>query len=279
MSPDKLVKFEKPPVVETVLGVQFDRIRHLKTAHLGVFWKRLGSYWCKVDDAPSIEPQIEKFGEKETWTPSGIRWRVSPEADIRLQLRNEDRDRMVQIQNGRLHYNWLGHSGSDYPSYDEVRPEFDKILKFWQDFLQEEFSDNQDVFAPNQWEVTYVNRISKGTVWDEPNDWSELFCGIPTAADLKSPVSLESFGGEWHYEIEPRRGRLHVKIGHEQRLSSSNDGSREEFLALTLTARGTINSEEGRDLDTCLKLGHDTIVNSFVAITSERAHRYWGGPK
>ena len=31
--------YEHPPVVETVIGVQFDSLPELRNAHLGAFWK------------------------------------------------------------------------------------------------------------------------------------------------------------------------------------------------------------------------------------------------
>jgi hypothetical protein len=35
------VDYENPPVVKTVLGVQFEPLATFSNAHLGAFWKRL----------------------------------------------------------------------------------------------------------------------------------------------------------------------------------------------------------------------------------------------
>ena len=51
-----------PPVVETILGVQFDPLASWRNAHLGVFWKTLNTDdWPNVSDAPPLQPQFERF--------------------------------------------------------------------------------------------------------------------------------------------------------------------------------------------------------------------------
>ncbi len=112
-------------------------------------------------------------------------------------------------------------------------------------------------------------------MWNEPGDWQRLFPGSATLASEGLPVRLESFGGEWHYEIEPRRGRLHVKLSHGQR--SNLDQGKEEILVMTLTARGPINKVDGEltTLECGLDLGHNAIVRAFKGLTSEDAHDYW----
>jgi len=272
ITPDDLPHFDRPPVVETVLGVQFDALPGLTNAHLGVFWKQLGPDWPNLSDAPPIPPQFERFGETERWTPGGLQLRLIRDVDRRIQIRNATNDRMIQIQNGRFHYNWLGHEGVEYPRYRKVRPEFDKHLDAFRAFLA---AESLGQLRPNQWEVTYVNHIPRGSVWQEPRDWASLFPTLtvpPTR--LSSTMRLESISGEWHFEIEPRRGRLHVHLQH-MRLQSP-DGL--EVLRLTLTARGPAGDGEtvGVDLNQGLNLGRKAVVTAFRDLTSEAAHEYWG---
>jgi hypothetical protein len=94
---------------------------------------------------------------------------------------------------------------------------------------------------------------------------------MPSA--LAESTRLEGVGGEWHYEIEPRRGRLHVNVQHGRKA-----GSGAELLILTLTARGPISSEKGEgvaDLASGLDLGRAIIVKSFAALCSDKALQYW----
>lgn len=266
-----LPSFGKPPVAETVLGLQFDPIPAFSNAHLGAFWKRLGVDWPTVVDAPALEPQRERFGAESQWAATGLfDIRLSPMIGVRLQLRNAAGDRMVQVQNGRLHYNWVGHAGNPYVRYKVVRSEFAAVAKVFWAFLAEE---QLGAPRPNQWEVTYVNHIGKGTVWKSPDDWQNVFHAglVPSIRSAK----LESIGGEWHYEIEPQRGRLHVQLQHGRTVSL--DGP--EALILTLTARGPIAAGGGEPVqaafDTGLDTGHAVIVKSFAEMISAAARDHW----
>jgi uncharacterized protein (TIGR04255 family) len=279
-NPKTLPSFERPPVIETVLGVQFERLPQFRNAHLGLFWSFVRDNWSSdsvsdidwahVRDAPPIEPAYEQFASRRDWTAIGRGLRIGFTQDpaTRILVRNEDKDRQIQLQNGRLHYNWLGHSGGAYPRFSAVMPEFAHTLK-----LLERFVDQHGLGAikPDQWEVTYVNHIQLGTVWSKPSDWTELFRGMAGIPADTPGIRLESFGSEWHYEIPERRGRLHVQLARRE----SEDREEADFLRMTLTARGPTGGV-GLTLDGGLDLGHETIVQAFADMTSDKAHRYWG---
>lgn len=262
-----LYKFEKPPVVETVLGFQFERLSHCSNAHLGAFWKSLGDEWPIVEDASPLKVGIERFGREQDWGPLAHRLELTQEPVSRLQIRKKDESRMVQVQRDALYYNWLGHSGDDYPSYDRVLPEFEKMLENFREFTRSEgFGD----LKPLQWEVTYVNHIAKGTVWDAPADWSTVLPSL-LGAGTAEPLVTESVSGEWKYTIPDNRGRLYVLV-RSGRIGGI-DG--EEILLMKLTARGKISDKPGEELRDGLDFGHEVIVSTFGKLTSRRAHGYW----
>ena len=272
MLSDSLPKFKRPPVIETVLGVQFDLLTEFKSAHLGAFWKRLGAEWPNLTDAPALLPQFEKFEEGNRWTiESGPRITIGQDLNLRVKIRNARDDRMLQVQNGRFHYNWLGKGGSQYPRYKVVRPEFDRLLDEFKAFLSDEVLGEP---KGNQWEVTYVNHIPQGTVWDNANEWGEVFRCAATLPVTAGDAHLTSLGGEWHYDIEPKLGRLHVRIQHGRKRSDRGP----DLLIVTLTARGPLHDDESGSnaLSEGLDLGRDTIVRAFHDLTSEKAHEYWG---
>lgn len=270
MTPTKLPSFKRPPVVETVLGVQFEHPA-LQNAHLGAFWKTLGGQWGLVTDAPTLPPTFERFGESPQWGSLGGSLTLTQDPSARLQIRNEADDRMVQIQNGRLHYNWLGRAGGPYPRYGTIRPEFDEILGLFRQFLVDE---ELGELRANQWEVTYVNHLPRGTVWNDAKDWQNVLVGLPGVWQEPGLVQLESFAGEWHFTIPPQQGRLHIQVAHAKKGPEPTD----EILRLTLTARGPVaeRSESGLTVDQGLNLGREVIVTAFRDVTSESARKYWG---
>lgn len=283
-----LPSFEHPPVVETVLGVQFDRLPKFTNAHLGAFWKWVealkvekwkslaAEQWDEVLDVPSLDPALEEFGDERAWSAIGAQLKLTQDPSTRLQIRNESRDRMIQIQNGRIHYNWLRQPGAEYPRYEKtIRPAFIEVLKALRTFVANE---SLGELRLNQWEVTYVNHFPKGSVWNTPNDWAGLFRSLPVSPSSADVACLETFAGAWHYEIPPRRGRLHVEVRH----GVSPPPEHEQALKMKLTARGPMcsgangNAENGAAECDGLDLGRETIVRMFKNLTSPEAHKHWG---
>ena len=261
--------YDNAPVVETVLGVQFDRLERFKNAHLGTFWKTLDvAEWPTVVDAASLPTQVETF-DVARWA-RGMQLQLTQDPACRIRITNRNADRMIQLQNNRLHLNWLDTENRHYPRYEQVRDEFASVL---QHFLA--FVDQEDVgdCRPNHWEVTYVNEIPKGSVWNTPDDWDffKLLRAAPPIGDVAQP---ESFEGEWHFVMPDRLGRLHINW---QPGRKTKDGI--DTIRLTLTARGGVNQSEERSASQTvldgLDLGRRTIVTVFRELMSDQANEYW----
>lgn len=264
---DPLPSFKHPPVVETVLGVQFDPMKGFTNAHLGAFWKALGGEWPVVADAPSLPPQYERFGDERAWDSLGLQLKLTSDPSSRLQIRNRADDRMIQVQNGRLHLNWLGQTGSEYPRYRKVRAEFANLFERFCQFLT-----NAQLGEPklNQWEITYVNHIPHGLPWGALSDLPKVLHFFGNAPSLPGTSGLEGFAGAWHFELPPKRGRLHVEVRHGRRTVPDD----QEIVVLTLTARGPLG--DGFDgYDVGLSMGREAIVRGFAAMTTEFVQRFW----
>jgi uncharacterized protein (TIGR04255 family) len=266
-----LPAYANPPVVEVILGVQFDRLSGFRNAHLGAFWKTLDEKeWPSVSDAPPLEPQFERFAESARWAMAQVQLRLAQDMPSRLQIKNKDGDRMIQVQNSHLLFNWLGQTGGTYPRYRNVREGFVWALEQFLAFIDRE---NVGEFRPNQWEVSYLNHIPKGTLWETAKDWRFFrpLAGVPT---IEGIIQGESFNGEWHFVIPEQRGRLHVAWQH-----GGKPGTVEqEILALILTARGPLqqNKSDVQAVLAGLDLGHTTIVRAFQNLMADEANKYWG---
>ncbi len=186
----RLPYYDNPPVVETILGVQFDRLPGFRNAHLGAFWQLLGANeWPVVADASPLHAQFERFAEETRWA-SGAQLHLTQDPSCRLQIKSEQGDRMIQVQNNRLHFNWLGAGGGTYPRYERVREEFSRVLGRFMAFVEEA---NVGELRPNQWEVTYLNHIPKGTTWTSPADWC-FFRPLAAVPTIEGLIEGESFG-------------------------------------------------------------------------------------
>lgn len=260
--------FLRPPVIETVLGVQFIPSPKFTNAHLGAFWKNLGDGWPEVSDAPPLPQEFERFGNEQVWREIGLlQLKIASTPSARIQIRNRERDRMIQLQNGRFHYNWLGHGGRAYARYPAIRQEFVERVEQLHRFLE---NSGLGELRPNQWEVTYVNHIPAGTIWSTPADWNRVFATSVNPPPQLHACRLDSVGGHWRYEIEPQRGRLHVELQH-----GREDPNGHDLLILKLTARGPASPDTTEFSVSGLDLGHEVIVNSFRQMTSAAARAFW----
>ena len=273
-STEKLVlpDYLRPPVVETVLGVQFDKITGINNPLLACFWKSLPeSSWPRANDAP---PLMDLREEAPPPPPLGIGQlvRVEEPAPRRLQICHDDGTRMIQVQNTRLHVNWIKKKGQQYPRYSVVRDLLIETTETFCRFLGEQKLPRP---VPNQWEVTYVNHIPRGTVWEDAGaiPFFKPLNPQPTSNPL---ISLESFGGQWHYSLPDRRGRLHVEWLHAT--PHNSDSSVGEVIQLTMTARGPASSKSTgfESIFSDLDYGHDILVHAFADLVSDAANSYWG---
>jgi uncharacterized protein (TIGR04255 family) len=267
LSASPLPMFDNPPAVEKVLGVQFQPIVGIGYGHYGWFWKsRLDESWTKTQDAPRLPDQFEKFGDQLTWGIPDPKFSLG--GQDRMMLINSANDRLIQIQDTRFLYNWKKQEEPQRP-FSELYREFDNCLRMFTDFLTEA---GLLPTVPNQWEMTYVNHVPKGALWESASDWSTVFPGLfgriqnPTAN-----VKLEAMSTAFRFEIPPKRGRVHTQFQHAKTLDSN-----EEVLMLSLTARGPLSGDEGWDLSSSMAIGHEALVRTFVDISSSAALAHWG---
>jgi uncharacterized protein (TIGR04255 family) len=264
--------FQKPPVVEVVLGIQFDPLPIFTNVQLGLFWSILGiDQWTIAEDLPPLPQQFERFGNERQWSQVGtISFGLAQIPSSRARFTKDTRNRVIQLQNGRFWYHWVSAGESEYPRYDKIRSEMSDLFARLVQFLQQ---NHLGEIHLNQWEISYTNRIPRGTVWEQPSDWTKLFNSNAMLPAKVGNNQLENFSGTWQYEIPPSRGRLHVDLR-----SAKDKPDGDDILMLNLTARGPIaESSAGTDNAIAgLDLGHENIVYAFRDLTSSEARKFWG---
>jgi uncharacterized protein (TIGR04255 family) len=257
--------FTSPPVVELVLGVQFDRLP-LSAGHYGLFWSELGNGWVKPSDGPPLDEQFEQFEQPRWVLPPGIQLRLAPaDGPGRLLLGHQDESRLIQVQPNRFHLNWRRRDGV-YPSYGKLVGEFEDLFARFSRFTH---ARGLGDVRPNQWELTYIDAFPRGELWNSPSDWSSLLPGLfgRLLPGEELGLVLEHRAAEWAFEIQPRKGRLHVAANY-----GSWGPGKEASLLLHMTARGPITDGWRTGLD----IGHEAAVGAFVRVLSDEAKTRFG---
>ena len=260
--------WNRPPVIEVVLGVQFAPLEQFNNGHLGWFWRQLRGDYPNANDSAPIPPVIESFGNEPEFGFPGIGF-ATMRGDSRLRMVSTDGSRMVQLQNGWLVVNWMKRDGQPYPGYSDVLTEFERAFSSLDQFVA---SEELGSLQPDLWEVTYIDHFPRGTVWAERPDIPRLLPGLLGACD--SPRGrFESLTGRWNFQLQPHPGRLSVSL---QTARSAADPSL-ELLVMTSTCRGPISAGSGRSASESLNYGKRAVVDTFMAVTSNEARTYWKG--
>lgn len=268
--PRNLPDFRCPPVVETVLSVQFGRISALRTAHFGLYWSEIRDRFPASEEHGELPSALERFPEQPQ-PAVGIQFQaLEAPPTPRFWFVDAGGTELIQIQRDRFIKNWRKTGeGDKYPRYESVREGFDHDFS---DFVQFISLNQLGTIRVNQCEVTYVNHIVAGEGWENYADIEKVFT-VWRQPLSTFPGQAEDLTFRARFPIsEPRGefvGRLYVTLQPAMRLS---DG-RPMFL-LDLTARGQVG--EGTDF---FDLGRKWIVHSFAALTTPSMHKIWGRRK
>lgn len=264
MSAD-LPRYSNPPVVETVISVQFAPLVGYSSAFAGRFWGlHLGQEWTKSTEAPRIADQFERFDDEALWTPVTLVM-MQPGQPNRAQFTSANDDRMIQVQDSRFILNWRKQPDRAYPTYQTLLAEFVALFGKFSTFASEAGLGN---IEPNGWELTYVNSIPRGELWNSPSDFSKI---VPSLSAIRAAgCNLETMSADWRYTIPNERGRLYASLRH------IRIADKTEALLIQLVTRGGINPEKQQSLKEGLELGHQATARCFAALTSSEAQARWG---
>ena len=268
-----LPDFDEPPVTEVALSVQFDRLSALRTPQMGLLWSAFREDFPRVDEHPSLEPVVERFGVRAR-NGGGVRMEIRPTAPVpRCWFLNQSGTELIQVQQDRFAHNWRKVGEADaYPRYEYVRDRFQEELRGFQEFLARE---GLGELIANQCEVTYVNHIVSGAGWKTHGQLADVLTVFNSRYSDEFLAEPEDVGLALRYVIpdsagEPL-GRLHVTAKPVYRR-----GDDVPMFLMTLTARGR---PDGNGVDGVIRFmntGREWIVRGFASITTSHMHDIWG---
>lgn len=247
--------FKEPPVVETVLSIQFDELLDFKTIHHGMYHATIKEKYPFVSDQPRLEPIVESFPLSHM---GGWQIRPSDNRPGRVWFRDdEDGSQLLQLQPDRFSLNWCKQEGVEYPRYRKNRSLlFDEFEGFCQ------FANENDLgeVLPNLCEVTYINHIVPKENESVVDCMETIFTGIKwESADNWLSQPPEAVTLNRVFQIGEQKGRLYVESG----ISHSKQFG--QFILLKITARVIHRKDES--LHSNMDLAHEWVVKSFASLT------------
>lgn len=272
--PADLPDYERPPLVEVALGVQFAELQGYRTVHAGLLWAdKFRDAYPRFVEQPTRDPTFEVFGPRQSKALRVNITRMPGPPVPRLWFMNTQETELVQIQGNRFVRNWkkVGE-GEEYPRYEQLRMRFFSDLEEVNSFFE---SWGIGSMHPNQCEITYVNRLEL--------DGHDLRA-CPGAALKLFPSQALRPGDEGSRLPEPEDCNLSVRY-----VLKDEDGAPrgrllvtvqpwpgEPALRVDLTVRGAPTAANFNAAADFLDKGRSTIVHSFTAITTDQMHKKWG---
>jgi uncharacterized protein (TIGR04255 family) len=263
----QVVRFDEPPVAEVALSVQTTPTPGLQTAHMGAFWDAaLRSDYPLSQDQPAAPPSVETF-DANAWAPTVIFGVGMPVG--RHWYLTADQTRLVQIQNDRLVLNWRRLQSQEYPHYDQLRKEFERVAELWTEFLDARGLPRQPVV---QAEVTYINQVPIEDPLTGLGDLGSLLrvlrpdwppdIGTAETAQLDQRFRLKGPGG--------RPARLYLTVAPGLLPGDAN------YISLNLMIRGVPLGPTWPEALDWMDFGHNHIVNTFADVTTDAMRQKWG---
>ena len=261
-----LPDFGSPPVVETVLSAQFERLPAMRSAHFGLFWQRVRDQFPNTEEHPALASIVEQAKEPLSHAVQLRFEALDSLSPGRLWFVNSAGDELIQIQNDRFIKNWRKRS-DEYPHYeDSIKPAFERDFREFQAFVATEKLGELRV---NQCEVTYVNHIVSGEEWTNWNEAEKLFTFLKNPPAEPYPGRTEDLSFRTRFPIlGPNNewvGRLHLDVQPAIRTTDNRP-----MYVMNLTARGMY----GKGVE-FFDIGHECVVKSFEKLTTESMHKLW----
>ena len=124
--PSDLPDFAAPPVIEVVLGVQFDSLGRLLAPHLGVIWDEFKDRYPDAEQHAPLDPVFETFGEKGPRMPIPSLQLLATIPTPRVFFINKEKTQLIQVQRDRFYHNWrkIGDAGT-YPRFERMLEAFE----------------------------------------------------------------------------------------------------------------------------------------------------------
>lgn len=268
--PPDLPDYERPPIDEVAIGVQFSPpIQGFADAHTGLFWQRVKPAYPKAETQVRIESQPEVFDQ-----PPGVismlpqQFFATPQG-ARTFLISEDDAYLLQIQNTRFYRNWRRRS-DPYPHFDDLERDFRSDLTAFRKFLAAEGLPSPVI---RQIDVTYINWIPDMPATDF------LRPGAPVTVDVTGLDHLPE-DQTWIARYLVRgaggqpTGRLHVQCVPAVRAADAGPVQGAQMSLVFLVPCAEPPSDDA--LERILADGRDAIVRGFTELTTAVAHEHWG---
>ena len=273
----KLPRYDKPPVTEVAVSVQFDSIEGLQIPHLGLIWQQFKDRFPRVEQHGTLASIIERVRPSSIAQPQ-----ISLMTEVetpRIWFLSEDGADLVQVQPNRFIRNWRKEPTEQrkYPHYDDhIRPCFLQDLNV---FRQSLIDIGLAEININQCELTYVNHITTNETWENHSHIDRILNLWPPDLSRYLGTDFENssirFSNQIKDSVGEFLGRIHFDIQPKFLVQSGKSGDPLPVFVCNIVARGRPVSENEDGFIRFLDLGRMQMVELFENIFTESIQDSW----
>ena len=258
-----LPSFELPPLNEVALGIGFKPLECWNSIAPGEFYNLVRSGFPKIEDKAPLSPLI--VGDE----PLSFEFEELP-AVRRTWFVSEDDSLLIQVQADRLHVNWRRtKDDSEYPRHEKLLDIFKYALVNLVNFA----SERGETLSVVGGEISYVNHIVEGDLWNSWSDLSKLFetwNPVPFRNETAKAISsLVVYDGAASSFLQPGNV-LNVEIK-----AAMRQLDKKRIVVFQLLNRGKISSSNFEVISSWVQLASAEVVRVFTEITAKEAHLAW----
>lgn len=246
------IDFERPPINEVSIGMQFAPLINFRSEHVGLFWSGLRADFPQTQQVPPIG-NVAALGDI---FPIPRFWFIS-----------KDDATLVQIQKGGFWFNWRLR-GEEYPRFENVFKSFQRYRNDFVRFLTENLLAAR--LDQVRYQLTYTNLFEQVPYWSNPDDTKKIVPAFNFLTPGIENAKVKDFNSVTISQISED-----LSLGISVRNGTNNATKRPVFV-IELDAFGSHPYFELNTADGWYDRAHSIIVESFVSLTNtEIQKKYW----
>jgi len=256
--------FERPPLDEVVCGVQFAGVEW-SVIHFGLFYTQMRERYQRTQRRPPILPSL--FDPNMQLGPGQVVLISDPALPL-VWYESDDTPFLLQVQKDAFFVNWRHQSGAfTYPHFHTRKGGqegvWDRFVREWHMFSS--FCDQHTIGTPEvlACHLAYINHMAHGETWDVPADLARWFLPL---SGLHGGDSVSLFHMTMIYQVDGLSLRLQFR-------PAVRIADKKKLFVIELIVSGKLSAETS--LAVWFDKAHTAIVQTFLAQTTEEAHKEW----
>jgi uncharacterized protein (TIGR04255 family) len=258
--------FRKPPIMEQVISLVFERLIDFDNVDFGLFWSTVKDSFPEAETTIRATHPVENFDGRSA-SASIV---LSPNLLARSLFRNAASGELLQLQDDFFGFSWVKLNDEDeYPRFERTSARFWEYYGSFLDYLSARYDVTPTL---RQCELVNVNIIPVSSFGSDYGDMASAFKIDPFDWQVEGLRAETYIRNRQHAILDSQNkpiGRLHSVI------TPVIDQSGEKHFQFQLTARSSPTIHDVNDARAFFERAHEMINSAFVSSVMPKMLEQW----